>query len=76
MHWMDRLLAVAFIAVGGAEAYAIKNKVKGDTISERTRVYFRVKKENTGKAGAFAFVSLIGTFFAWFVAHILKEKSI
>lgn len=74
--WMDLLLAVTFLAVGGAETYAIKNKVPGDTISERTRVYFRVKKESTTRIGAFAFLALLGTFATWFAAHILKYTNV
>ncbi len=72
MHWMDILLAVTFLLVGGAEAYAIKSRVPGDTISERVRVYFRIKRDATGKAGAFVFLALVGTFAAWFAAHITK----
>lgn len=72
MHWMDVLLALTFLLVGGAEAYAIKNKVPGDTISERTRVYFKIKRENTSRAGLWAFLSLVGVFFAWFIVHIAK----
>ncbi len=73
---MDRLLATTALAVGVAEAYAIKNKVPGDTITERIRVYFRVKQENTGNLGAFAFIAFLGTFSAWFSAHILKHKDV
>lgn len=72
MHWMDLLLAVFGLIVGGAELYAIRNKVPGDTISERTRHYFRVKRENTGVGGAWAFIVLVGIFVVWFPVHILK----
>lgn len=75
-HWMDRLLAVTGILLGVAEAYAIQNSVPGDTISERTRVYFRIKRENTGKTGAFVFLAFLGTFSTWFAAHITKGKNL
>lgn len=50
------------------ETWAIKNKTKGDTITEHVRHYFRVK----GKVGSFAFLAFFGTFAAWFVAHIVQ----
>ncbi len=71
-HWMDRLLAVTGFMVALAEMYAIQNSVPGDTISERTRVYFRIKQQNTGKAGAFVFLAFLGSLSAWFAAHITK----
>ena len=49
------------------EGYAIHSKTKGDTLSEQTRHYFRVK----GKVGSLAFLGLFGTFAAWFCAHIV-----
>lgn len=72
MHWMDLLLAFFAIVVGGAEVYAIKNHTPGDTITERTRHYFNTKKDATTKVGAYAFLALLGTFFAWFAAHIVQ----
>ncbi len=75
-HWMDRLLAVTGLLVGAAEFYAIQNSVPGDTISERTRVYFRIKADNTGKAGALVFLAFLGSFSAWFAAHITKGKDL
>lgn len=50
------------------ETWAIKNKTKGDTISEHVRYYFHVK----GKVGSFAFLAVFGTFAAWFAAHIVQ----
>ena len=54
----------------GFEAWAIKNKTRGDTLSEHFRYYFRVK----GKVGSFAFLGMFGTFAAWFAAHIIERK--
>lgn len=61
------MLALTLIPLIGFEAYAIKNKVPGDTISERVRVYFQVK----GKTGAFIFLAFLGSSTAWFAAHIV-----
>lgn len=75
MHWMDIVLAVAGLFLLGFEGYAIKNNVPGDTISERTRVYFRIKR-GVGKAGAFIFLAFVGSFVAWFAAHIVGNAGV
>ncbi len=67
--WMDVLVGVAGGAMLVGEGWAIVNKVPGDTISERTRYYFRIK----GKGGTFVFLAFFGTFSAWFSAHIIKR---
>lgn len=68
MNWMDLVLAVTLLPLLGFEAYAIKNKVPGDTISERVRVYFRVKE----KSGSLIFLAFLGAVTAWFAAHIVQ----
>lgn len=50
------------------EAWAIKNKTSGDTLTEHIRHYFQVK----GKTGSFVFLAMFGTFAAWFAAHIVQ----
>ncbi len=60
--------AIAGLIFFGFETWAIKNKTKGDTITEHVRHYFNVK----GKVGSFAFIAVFGTFAAWFVAHIVQ----
>ena len=60
--------ALATLIFVGFEAWAIKNKTSGDTITEHVRHYFRVK----GKVGSFAFLAFFGTFAAWFIAHIVQ----
>ncbi len=66
--WMDVVLGVATFLLVGFETYAIKNRVPGDTISERTRVYFRVK----GKPGSYIFLAFLGSAAAWYAAHIVQ----
>lgn len=68
MNWMDLVLMATLLPLLGFEAYAIKNKVPGDTISERVRVYFNVK----GKAGSYIFLAFLGSAAAWFAAHIVQ----
>jgi len=52
------------------EGWAIFNKTSGDTLSEHTRHYFRVK----GPVGTAVFLGMFGTFAAWFSAHIIQRK--
>lgn len=68
-HWMDLALGASLVPLVGFEAYAIRNRVPGDTISERTRYYFRVK----GKTGSFVFLTFLGTASAWFAAHVVQR---
>ncbi len=70
-HWMDIALMGSLLPLVGFELYAIKNRVAGDTISERVRVYFRIK----GKVGSFIFLAFLGTSSSWFAAHIVKQSS-
>lgn len=71
MNWMDWALALTLGPLFLAEIYAIGNKVPGDTISERTRVYFRIKKEKASPIGVFLFLATLGTTTAWYAAHII-----
>lgn len=58
----------ALILAGAAfEAYALRNGRDGDTLSERTRVWFRVRT----RAGRLAFGILWVAFSVWFGGHIL-----
>lgn len=49
------------------EIYALANGRSGDTLSERTRSWFRVRT----RAGAVVFGVAWCTFAAWFFVHIL-----
>lgn len=68
-HWMDLALGASLVPLIGFEVFAIRNRVPGDTISERTRVYFAVK----GKVGSAVFLTFLGTASAWFAAHIVQR---
>ncbi len=69
---LQRRFTVAWASWAAAfflfEAWAIRNKTVGDTLTEHVRHYFQIK----GKVGTFVFLGMFGTFSAWFVAHILK----
>ena len=54
-------------AGAGFEVYALRNARAGDTLSERTRAWFRV---NTRVGRAVFAVAWVG-FAAWFLVHIL-----
>ncbi|MFJ3793451.1 hypothetical protein [Kitasatospora sp. NPDC090091] len=51
------------------EAYALCNRKLGDTLSERTRAWFRVRT----KPGRAVFTVAWCGFSAWFLFHILTE---
>jgi hypothetical protein len=56
------------IAVGVAfEAYTLRNKRGGDTLSETTRRAFRVHT----KTGKIVFATAWGGFAVWYLGHIL-----
>ncbi|MFE9455995.1 hypothetical protein [Streptomyces californicus] len=55
-----------FAAGAAYEAYAIANKVQGDTLSERVRALFNVKR----KPGRGLFVVAWAGFSVWFLFHI------
>jgi len=56
------------LLVGGAayEAYAISNRIDGDTLSERLRVWLRTRTR-TGRA---AFLTAWLALAVWFLLHI------
>lgn len=58
----------ALFAAGFAyEAYALLNRKNGDTLSERTRAWFRTRT----KPGRAVFAIAWGSFAVWFLVHIL-----
>ena len=52
------------------ESLALLNKNMGDTLSENTRLLFRVR---TSKAGRAIFLVVWAGFAVWFPMHILTE---
>lgn len=59
----------AILSVGAAyETYAILNKKNGDTLSERTRDWFRTRTK-TGRA---VFTGSWIAFSVWFLIHIIN----
>lgn len=68
MIWVDVIWGAVLLVFLSFETWTILNKEPGDTFSERTRHYFRVK----GKTGAFIFLAVWGMFGAWFAAHIVQ----
>lgn len=56
------------LAVGAAfEVWALRNGRAGDTLSERTRAWFRVRTRPGAAVFAVAWVGFAG----WFLVHIL-----
>lgn len=50
------------------EAYTLFNKRHGDTLSERTRTWFRTRT----KPGKIVFMFAWSAFAAWFLIHIVR----
>lgn len=50
------------------EGHGIWSETPGDTLSERTRVWFATKTV----AGRWGFIIFVGVLAAWFVPHILE----
>lgn len=67
MENSDAVWASLILAGAAYEAYALKTKRSGDTLSEVTRKLFRVRT----RAGALAFGTLWVSFSTWFLGHIL-----
>ena len=62
------LMWVGWLALFGAmEGNAIVNETEGDTLSERTRVWFATKS----RAGRWGFLGALGLFATWFAVHII-----
>jgi cytosine/uracil/thiamine/allantoin permease len=66
--WVDLVWGAIILAFLGFEFWTIKNKVRGDTFTERVRFHFKV----SGRKGAFAFLAVLGFTAAWFAAHIVE----
>lgn len=60
-----------FVAFGVIEGAAIRNDVRGDTLSEHFRRWFRTGTHR----GRTAWIITSGVFFAWFVVHIAVAGS-
>ena len=60
--WLAWLGAFAVI-----ECYALVSRAQGDTLSERLRAWFRVKRP----AGRFAFAATVVALAAWLIPHII-----
>ena len=65
--WADALWICWGALFALLEGNAVLNKTEGNTLSERTRAWFRTKTP----AGRFGFTALLVTFVAWFIPHIL-----
>ena len=62
------LMWIGWIALFGAmEGNAIINETEGDTLSERTRVWFATKS----RAGRWGFLASLGVGAAWYAVHII-----
>ena len=61
--WAAGTLA-SFLAL---EIAAIRSRRKGDTLSEETRAFFKVRTSH----GAVAFLAVLFGFAVWFAGHIL-----
>lgn len=62
------LMWIGWLALFGAmEGNAIVSETEGDTLSERTRVWFGTKS----RAGRWGFLASLGVFATWFAVHIL-----
>ncbi|MBA4865899.1 hypothetical protein H1V43_32055 [Streptomyces sp. PSKA54] len=55
------------VAGAGVEAWALRNGRSGDTLSERTRSWFRVRTP----AGRVTFAVVWVAFASWFLVHIV-----
>lgn len=71
-HWWPLWLLLVGLGFTIPEAIAIANKTPGDTLSERTRAWFRTKTR-TGRTAFVAFwVALLGVWI-WFLPHIITN---
>jgi hypothetical protein len=68
MEESDFIWGGVFLVGAAVEVWALKNSIPGDTLSERTRKWFRVDTR-TGKV-----VFTLGwlSFSAWFLNHVLS----
>lgn len=68
MDAADAVWGGLLLAGAAFEAYALRNGRQGDTLSEKTRSWFRVKT----KTGKVAFVVVWVGFAAWYLVHIVS----
>ncbi len=68
MDIYDVVYLSAVVVFFGMETYALLNKTEGDTVSEKTRKFFRTKT----KTGAFIFLFMLGGLATWLAAHIVE----
>lgn len=61
--WLWALWVLGFAVIEGV---AIRNDIKGDTLSEHMRFWLRTDTH----IGRTAWLIISGVFFAWFVVHI------
>ncbi|MFP3990642.1 hypothetical protein U9R90_24895 [Streptomyces sp. E11-3] len=67
MSTADIIWGGLLAAGAGFEVYALRNGREGDTLSERTRAWFRVRT----RPGRAVFAVAWCGFAAWFLIHIL-----
>lgn len=70
-YWVFWVLGAVLTGFAIPEGLAIKNKVPGDTLSERTRAWFRTDTPGGGWtfAGVWGVLLIV---WLWFLPHILR----
>ncbi|MEU3399493.1 hypothetical protein [Streptomyces filamentosus] len=68
MSWPDAIWGALLLAGAAYEAYAIGNRLDGDTLSERLRVWLRTRTR-TGRA---VFLAAWTVLAIWFPLHITE----
>ena len=63
-------LGVIVVGFGVAEGHALTTKVQGDTLSERTRAWFKTSTPGGGWTFAGVWTALLVTW-GWYLGHIL-----
>lgn len=70
-YWIVWLLGAVVAGFAVPEAYAIKNKQTGDTLSENVRLWLHVDTPGGGASWLAVWLSLLITW-VWFLGHILR----
>lgn len=73
-YWVVWVVWVGLLGLVGfavPEALALKNKVPGDTLSERVRAWFRADTSGGGWTFAGVWTVLLAVWL-WFLGHILQ----
>lgn len=70
IDWWPVWLTIVGLGFAVPEGVAIANKTPGDTLSERTRAFFRTKTR-AGKTVFIAFWLALAGVWAWFLPHII-----